>query len=841
MHFRHPLIYLSLALGLASCSETSSTVASGAGYLQIDVNVNPSLTIASTGEVVRLDSLKPDVEEFSLRITSADGQYGHKWASVSDFDPTEPIAPGDYLIEVSYGEKTDDGYSRPYYSATATATVTPTLTTPVKLEAEIANTFLGVEYTCSFTDRYPTGSVTLHTSGCAYISMLQAGNHTAFLTPGDLDISLNIPYEDEMLHITPASVLTTLPGYFYELTVDMGTSEQGDDAIILSFDEGTDADDIVIPLTESFLRAPSPTVETHGFSADEPYKIAEGTVPELPVTMSITSDNPLQKVILTTVAPSLTLNGWPAETDLLTLGGEESALMESLGFKMNRAVTEDSLNADFTDVLANLRLNDSQTPAYFILHAVDINGKASEPISLKVDIEPVEVVLMNVSSSIAGIDEAEIMIQSSTDALRDNLTLKILEDDRVWTDAAIISLTQVADNRYSVRFKVPSGNDDIKFRLYYCGTLRAEHTIDRISPVFTLTADAFALKTVLKVMCDDEEMARYITSRLSVFNGNERMTISERDTERCTVTVTGLSGETTYRLNATLLSAPTDAKWIVPVTFITEEQGTLANGDFEEIKSCISYKNLLCGGRYSQSFIEIFNMQNHTQLDLSAPIDWATTNPKTFCEGASNHNTWYLEPSVYTVKDVRSGAYAVKLTSVAWDINGMDIPAYLQQSEPFKRYSDVIPDITYRAVGKLFLGSYSFNPKTLEETYNEGVSFISRPSALNGYYSYRCGTEMPGDRGLARIELIGIIDGQPTTIAQGEAMLVPSEGYTAFSIPLNYEYFGVKATRLKVMFASSVQTGDIATESQTIVTTPDPVTATSVGSQLWLDDVNLSY
>ena len=317
--------------------------------------------------------------------------------------------------------------------------------------------------------------------------------------------------------------------------------------------------------------------------------------------------------------------------------------------------------------------------------------------------------------------------------------------------------------------------------------------------------------------------------------------MSERDTTLCTLTISGLKEVTDYHLLATLMQSVDNTGWTVPVTFTTESAGALHNGDFEEIEDCISYKNLASGGRYSQSFVEIFNQQNRSTLDLSAPKGWATTNAKTFCEKATNHNTWYLEPSVFTVSDVRSGAYAVKLTSVAWDIDGMAIPDYLQQSAPFKRYSEVVPDIAYRAAGKMYLGSYRFDPLTLEETYNEGTNFTSRPSALNGYYSYRCGNGMPGDRGLARIEMLGTVDGRTVTIARGEALLVPSEGYTAFSIPLDYEMFGVKATRLKIMFASSAHIGDIATESQTIITTPDVVSATSIGSQLWLDDINLSY
>lgn len=848
MHFKRYLIYFSLALGLASCSETTSTVASGAGFLQININVDPSLTVASTGAVIRLESDMPEVDDFSLRITSADGQYSHEWLSFSDFNPAEPIAPGDYIVEVYSGEEAYNGDSKPYYYASYTATVASTLTTAVTLEAAIANTVIHVDYTSKFAESYPTGEVTLHTSACPYIPMSQSGKPYAFISPGELDLSLTIPYNGEKISITPAPAMVIQAGYFYKITVDETTTEEGVDEIIMSFDEGTDADDIVIPLTEKFLKSPAPTVAPEGFYNDVAYKIAEGNQPSQPVYVTVTSDTPLQRVILTTVAPSLTLNGWPKELNLLSLDAEEKEATEALGLKIINETDESraTLTADFTEVLSKLHIkdakaNDTDSSSYFILRAVDAYGKSSEIVTLKVEVEPVEFQLMSVSSAIAGLDEVEIMIQTSSDAIQDNVSLKILEGERNWTDLPINSLTQIEDNRYTVRFSVPPGNENIKLRVYYCGTLRAEHTIERVSPVFTLTPDAYALKAVLRVNCDDEKLARYITSRLSLFNGSERITVSERDTTLCTLTISGLKEVTDYHLLATLMQSVDNTGWTVPVTFTTESAGALHNGDFEEIEDCISYKNLASGGRYSQSFVEIFNQQNRSTLDLSAPKGWATTNAKTFCEKATNHNTWYLEPSVFTVSDVRSGAYAVKLTSVAWDIDGMAIPDYLQQSAPFKRYSEVVPDIAHRAAGKMYLGSYRFDPLTLEETYNEGTNFTSRPSALNGYYSYRCGNGMPGDRGLARIEMLGTVNGRTVTIARGEALLVPSEGYTAFSIPLDYEMFGVKATRLKIMFASSAHIGDIATESQTIITTPDVVSATSIGSQLWLDDINLSY
>ena len=120
------------------------------------------------------------------------------------------------------------------------------------------------------------------------------------------------------------------------------------------------------------------------------------------------------------------------------------------------------------------------------------------------------------------------------------------------------------------------------------------------------------------------------------------------------------------------------------MTFKTEEAQQLPNPDFEDVKfSSIKYANMLSGGRYSQNTVEIYNLQNRTSFDLMTPTAWANVNDKTFCLDASNHNTWYMAPSTYTVEDAYSGAYAVRLDCVGYDLDGPEIPDYLQTSLPF--------------------------------------------------------------------------------------------------------------------------------------------------------------
>lgn len=105
---------------------------------------------------------------------------------------------------------------------------------------------------------------------------------------------------------------------------------------------------------------------------------------------------------------------------------------------------------------------------------------------------------------------------------------------------------------------------------------------------------------------------------------------------------------------------------------------------------------------------------------------------------------------------------------------------------------------------------------------------------------------MPGkvttnERAYAEVKVWGQVDGKEVIIAGGKLSLSVTPAYTTFSIPLTYHTFGVKATKLCVMMASSADIGTIDYESARITTTPDPVTASSTGNVLCIDNLSLAY
>lgn len=181
------------------------------------------------------------------------------------------------------------------------------------------------------------------------------------------------------------------------------------------------------------------------------------------------------------------------------------------------------------------------------------------------------------------------------------------------------------------------------------------------------------------------------------------------------------------------------------------------------------------------------------------------------------------------------------LQSVGWDVNGEAIPDYLQPDGNYTKYSCNVPNIAHRAAGRLFLGDYSFNPYNENERYDFGIDFGSRPSALNGFYKFVPSVSDPSDRGVALVEVLGIYNNMEIVIARTELQLRPALTYTAFTVPLSYPHFGVKATRLRVMMASSSRYGSIAEESVSVPVSNNVEIAAALGSTLWVDELSLSY
>lgn len=840
---------------VGSCAEETRQELFGAARLVPTARVDATLhTVEGVDASGSLLPFIPQPEELSLTLSNSDGSYSHTWGHLSDYPANEPLLTGAYKAEVSYGSELVEGVDAPYfYGAESVSLTADGVTESVCVTATLANTLWRISATDDFAGYFADAVATLHSVGGGYIEVHPEKSESVFLRAGDVSVYLELEMPSgERVEFLAAKVGGAKAARLYNITLDQRMASDGvTPQVVVSFDESTATDDVVITLSRDFLNAEAPTLKAVGFTGGETIEIAEGTTTDNPVCVkvrpSITS-----RLLLTSKSPSLVRAGWPAEIDLMEVSHAQLSVMEGLGLKVSNE-SDGTRCYDFTDVLRHLRASDTGPVAKsFSFMASSAAGRIAGPLTLNVEVSPVDISIVGVSPVVIGVNQAQIRIQSRDANLEQNLAVQIrTSSNKVWKPAAISSITPDTDRtgRWYVKFDVPQSTDPtVEARILYCSQVKAQYTLQRVAPSYTVEVDGYAMLAIVKVDAGSEDMTSMIASTANIYlDGTPTVQVS-RDPDRGYIIVGGLAPNHTYKLTTTLYdtegAAANPSGFTSPVTFATENNSGVPNGTFDEIHTDqIKYNNLPAGGRFSQNIVDIYNRQNYVSYSLSVPKGWANTNSKTFCTSASRHNSWYMVPSVYTTKTVAAeeSPYAVVVRSAGWDLHGPAIPDYRQTGQPYTDYSLSIPEIAHRAAGKLFLGSYTFNPATETETYREGVEFRSRPTALNGFYFFVPSLNDIYDRGLAIVEVIGEEADAEVVIARGEYLFTPATSYTAFSIPLTYRYFGRKATKLKILFSSSERIGSIAEESAVVVTYSDPKASMSTGNELRLDNLTFSY
>jgi len=823
--------------GLWSCTEETVVVITGSARINPMIVVDPTI-ISPDGSQIDISDAAPAESDMNFTLQADDGRYTHTWTSVGDYPKGELLRPGDYSAYATSGSPTSEGFDSPYFAGRTRLHLTEGTETDVVINAYLCSTLVHVTFDAQLTDRFASVGAMFHSDGYSYLRYASDETRNLFIHPGDISVSLDVTTADgQSACIEIASIPETAARTLYEVKL---LSDGADEPTVTAQINGHDAGSVHI--TRELLTAPAPQITCSGFTSGTPLIIAEGNTSENEVIMNI-SNSPAAKLTLTSLASSLLQKGWPGQIDLASATPAELETLTRLGLELQRDAHGNITSVNLSKVIPALRTDATGNKSSFYLMATSANGKQSQSVTLSVNITPVEISVVNVSNILIGTNIGEIVLLSHSAALKENLGIEMLDSSGHWTPCTIDSIIPRGTNEYAVTYRTAATNAaTAKVRIIYCGETVHEVEAKRVAPHYDVDVDAFAMTATLRISADDTTLTGLITELINVYVNGTQTFVGDRYPDEGLLSIGDLQPDKKYSITTSLVSDPTDNDLTTPVTIVTESTLQVRNSNFEDHDNGVKYNNMPCGGRYSQSIIDVFNCQNFTNFNFSQPRNWANTNAKTFCTGATRHNTWYMEPSVMSEVDNVEGYAAAKLQTVAWDTDGEPIPDYRQKPDQFLNYNPNVPMIKYRAAGKLFLGKYSFDPKTLTETYTEGIEFSSRPVAINGmYYFTPCAADIT-DRGKITVDIIGkSTGGMEISLASATGYLPPALSYTAFSIPLTYNIFGIKATKLKIMISSSMHTGSIEKESASIITSPDAKAANSIGGTLWIQDLSLSY
>lgn len=823
---------------LPGCANNIDDEPERIGRLFVSIEIDPALSLpdGSPAGVEANHTLEND--DVSFTMTALAGDYTHTWTSFADFTQGEDYFAGTYLLTGDAGRNAEQGFDTPRFTGETTVEIADGTGGIAYLKLTPESAFFSVSYTESFLSAYPDACLSLQAGGSGIFPIEGSERRLLCLDVAAIEGYISLP---GLASFRAFSMQDPRPATLYSLKVDL-INRDGYPVISVGYPGGNVCETV---LTPEFLNSSAPEAAFDGLESIS-IELPEGENTPQPVLCTVRpAGAALSKVMLTISSASLVRQGAPVLTDLLKPASPEAETLRRLGLKTQLNPAEGG-TIDFNDLLGSLiYLTPDDAVSTFTVVAEDAAGRISTQAILTVTTSPISLSVSDVSTAVMGLDKAEITIVCPATDFEERVSLLTASADSVWRPLPIREVVSEATGRYKLTVDVGEGSEPVPIRVVYCDEIRASFAIKRIMPDFSLIVDAYAAYANILVVPADAELIGKILPRVKIYLDNKPYNLFMTEPGRGLLTIIGLKPSTGYTVKATMMDPSTTTKlsFCREVEFSTEGTPQLPNADFEERRDGPAYTYLPSGGLYSQTTVEIFNRQHSITYDMRVPKNWVNVNDKTFNNKSANHNTWYMQPSTYSLTSpVQNGTFACELASVGFDPTGEPIPPYVQTSTPFLDYSPVIPEIKYKAAGKLFLGSYSFNPSTMTETYTEGISWGARPMSLNGYYIFSPCDNDRSDAGLVRVEVLGSIDGEgETVIASGEVELPLCTGWKAFTLPLTYSQFGVKARKLKVMFASSRHVGTIEEESAGIILDYDPVKATASGGRLSLDNVYLSY
>ncbi|MBD5263827.1 MAG: DUF4493 domain-containing protein [Bacteroides sp.] len=790
----------------------------------------------------------PTSADFKVKLEKADGSYSKTWSSFSDFKDeaaTSTFNTGAYTLTAYYGEKGTQDFEAPYFEASSSFTVLSDKTQEVNLEAELKNSMVKINYTQAFKDYMSNFYALVHTEGRTDdIVYGMVESRPAFVEPNNANVTVYFTTKDKG-HSSSVSLGEFAPAAktLHNITFDITENQNGTASLEVSFDETLEEENISIDLTDELFTTPAPVITCEGFSNGETIDMLEGTGSGVTLKMNVKAEGKIKSAVLTVESDNYTPE-WGAEYDLCKAFEDNKVSMiqkagiDAIGFGFTGQPTDMDGFLTLTDFGKSLP-NGVHTIS---LTVTDQTGKVSEPAVVILNSEEISIDMVGEPTIVYGSGQAVITLDYNGINPDSDISFMAIGSDGYYTSAKIISCEENTTTRafekkryvYTVELPVTT-KSSIGIQVYHKQTkLVGEFQVPVTVPAYQIAEyDAFCKYAYLKITTPDSTdpsvLAAVINNLYIKGNGNE-LNIASRDASNGIVTISGLTPATVYNLTSSI----TGDAWNNNVSFTTETELGIPNGDFKAHGATLERKDLQVGGKYKVSPVDY----HHTSsISRTLPADWATVNDLTAWSGSSNKNTWFIVPSSWLETETEMGY----MRNVGYNHAGTT-PSTSGGAFNTKYYCENAPSEFVRAAGELFLGSYSFNGT---ESRTEGIAFASRPQSISFYYEY---APIEEDEGYAMIK---VLDAGGSEL--GGKVLDLKSGADTETIELNYGKFGNKAATLIVSFKSSNQganapinipTGTSLNEGQGLgnkTIDANSYHAVATGSVLKIDNVTAHY
>lgn len=812
-------------LAVSACSDTfdPSGDSGDGGRMLLNVGVDrdvkapQKLSGRSAASRVATEADHIDAGDLTLKMTShlSGKVFTYKLA---DFDPTTTFPIGRYTIDAYYGEEGKEDFAAPYYKGSTEVVLHENEATPVSLTATLANSMVSIVYGEDFKNYFPSYSVEIATSKGTSIIHTAGEERAAYVEPGVITIYADVTKPNGVKGKLKAAEFTAEARNHYVVTMGLG-APSGGSAITVTFNSELVEETVEIDVSDQILLAPAPTLSAVGFTPGEEITIVEGTTTSGPLRVVATAIAGVASGQLTTQGASLITQGWPPVVNF-PADAENLAKIEEFGIRPQgfRGTTTQMALVDFREGLSKLTYNaSSDNRTTFTLTVTDKYNKVSEPMSFTVVVQKLTLAVEKVYTPAVNEESMVVDMLFNNEDLRDFVRFEVMDNNGAYQRVVHERLEHVpGSNKYKVRIPIPRSANDVVFRAVVLGNNSlslAPVTVVRTGVAIAYNeADVFATHATMRILGNHaSEYIRVAKWFISTDGTNYTQVSSDKlANSDGGVKISGLTPGTKYYVKAEANGGQSE-----PVTFTTEANIQLANGDMEQ------WSRTEGGTQYwwtSYPFAE----------GDANPI-WNTLNQLTTSEGGSstlatgdgrNGCAYNAISGTISTTDKHGGNNAALIRTVGWGKGNKADGAF-----------GSFGTCHHVTAGELYLGKYSGGAQY-------GIDFKVRPSAVSFWYKYA--PKNASDQASAKVV---IRDAAKNILATNEFTIGRTDAYTQKILDLTYPVPCAKAASIEVIFKSSIN--DVNNQKNTDWLSQPSFgnlsDGTYMGSQLYIDDVTLNY
>lgn len=772
---------------LASCSEdwgmSGNSRGSIAPLVGIDTQVvtskNQSDTQAAGQSRADVDDLT--AADLSLRLTKSDGSWSNTWEKLADFDATREFAVGDYLIEAFYGNATEEGFEKPSFSGSQTVSVADNRTTEVALTASMEKCMITIAYSEAFKNYMSSWSASVQGAGQPF-EYAADETRPLYLVPGQANITINVVKPNGLSGSFALAKVTTKARYSYRVTVDVNEGNVGDAVLNVSFDENLAQEDVTIDLSDEIMNMPAPSIEAAGFEAGVPVTVLSGVESDIEsLAMDIIALGGLKEINLTTQSEYLLSQGWPANVELIGATAEMQSKLTNMGLG-TLGIWKNPAEIgviDFIGVANKIKAIAGDNTTAFTVIATDNIGHTSEPLTLEVVAEQVSIAAELKDELYAPGLESQIQVTfgGNKNTLSKALTLQFDHSSGIWRDLEVTDISEAQTSGTGGSRAAELSVYNVKF----VAPADISSDLSIRAKAGDVITPAVTMRPFAITVADNDIFARSITASVSD-NATIYIKAKEDADFREAATSTG-SFTLTDLTPGTEYQMKAQAGNVVSavVNFTTEAAAQLPNGNMDEGWSSSEKKY----GIYSTDY-------------WTAPSPWTTNNDET--TGSANGLARNTAISAVLMSEDSHGGNAALIRTVGYGLKS----AFEYRAKNFAR------------------GVMSLN-----------TNLTSRPSGLSFYAKYT-----PYEQSEYGILNVIVKDGSGNVIASGTENITTAPEYGIHTINLdNYATGCAKASSVEIYIYST----NIESPNTTYCSNPQLNNGQAIGSQLYIDDITLTY